>query len=58
MSWAKWLVADSFDSLEKLDRVSSPILIIHGSEDGTLPIDMGRAMYAAAPPGSTCRAMR
>ena len=53
LGWARWLVGDSFDSLEKLERVSSPILIIHGSEDSTLPIEMGRALYAAAPSGST-----
>jgi hypothetical protein len=53
LGWAKWLVGDPFDSLEKLERVSSPILIIHGNEDRTLPIEMGRALHAAAPPGST-----
>ena len=53
LGWAKWLVGDPFDSLDKLERLSSPILIIHGNKDRTLPIEMGRALHAAAPSGST-----
>ena len=52
LGWATWMVGKPFDSLDKLEHVSSPILIIHGNEDRTLPIEMGRAILAAAPEGS------
>lgn len=38
-----------FDSLAKLSLLQIPILIIHGTLDRTVPIQMGKQLYEAAP---------
>ncbi len=45
---ARWLVRDRFDSLSKIGQVHQPVLIIHGERDATVPLSMGRALFAAA----------
>ncbi len=42
------LIKDRFDSLSKIDRVTCPILLIHGKEDSLVPLTMGRALYDRA----------
>ncbi|OPX23173.1 MAG: hypothetical protein B1H03_02480 [Planctomycetales bacterium 4484_113] len=37
-----------FDSLEKIRKVRTPLLMIHGSDDTTVPTAMGRELFAAA----------
>ena len=38
-----------FDTLTKISRVSSPVLVIHGTRDRIVPTRMGEAIYRAAP---------
>ena len=38
-----------FDSRRKITRVQAPILFIHGSADHTVPMQLGRALFDAAP---------
>ena len=40
-----------FDSLSKIGRVDAPILMLHGTADKTVPIQLGRRLRDAAPPG-------
>jgi uncharacterized protein len=40
-----------FDALSKIGRVDAPILMLHGSADRTVPIELGRRLRDAAPPG-------
>lgn len=42
------LVRDRFESLEKISRVSSPLLVIHGENDNVVPVSHGRRLHAAA----------
>ena len=42
------LVRTRYDSLSLMPSVSSPILILHGDLDGTVPISQGRKLYEAA----------
>jgi fermentation-respiration switch protein FrsA (DUF1100 family) len=42
-------LSNQWDSLSRADTVALPILILHGSEDDLIPIDMGRQIFAAAP---------
>jgi fermentation-respiration switch protein FrsA (DUF1100 family) len=42
-------VRDRFDSLSRVGKVTSPILIVHGERDTIIPIHFGRTLYAAAP---------
>ncbi len=40
-----------FDSLAKIGRVNAPILMLHGSADTTVPVELGRRLRDAAPAG-------
>lgn len=40
-----------FDSLAKIGRVDAPVLMLHGSADPTVAVELGRRLRDAAPPG-------
>jgi uncharacterized protein len=40
-----------FDSAAKIGRVDAPLLMLHGTDDSTVPIEVGRKLRDAAPPG-------
>lgn len=42
------LVRDKFNSLAKISLVRAPLLMIHGAQDGTIPLRHGRALFQAA----------
>ncbi|RDI49631.1 alpha/beta hydrolase [Nocardia mexicana] len=44
----KPFVPNAFPSLRRIRSVRTPVLIMHGDNDELLPVDMGRALYAAA----------
>lgn len=48
-AFAKWLVRDRYDSLERISRVKAPILLFHGDADRTIPIRFAEKLYDAAP---------
>lgn len=39
---------ERFASIEKIARVDAPLLMIHGSADSTVPLQLGAALFAAA----------
>lgn len=41
-------VIDRFDSAAKIERVSAPLLIVHGEDDHTIPVRFGRRLHEAA----------
>jgi uncharacterized protein len=43
-----WRPRVPYDNLGKVDKVKVPILIIHGSDDEIIPVEMGRRVFAAA----------
>ncbi len=43
------LLGGMFDSAAKISRVRAPLLFFHGDRDRTVPIELGRRLYAAAP---------
>lgn len=45
---ARFLVRDRFDTLGKIAYVRSPMLILHGEADHTIPVDHSRRLAAAA----------
>jgi pimeloyl-ACP methyl ester carboxylesterase len=49
---ASWLATQEFDSLAKIGKVDAPILMMHGAADNTVPIELGRQLYQAAPAGT------
>ncbi|WP_024803929.1 alpha/beta hydrolase [Nocardia sp. BMG51109] len=45
----KPLVPNAFPSLRRLRTLHTPTLVMHGDSDELLPVEMGRALHAAAP---------
>ena len=45
---ARLLIRDHFDSAAKIAGVNTPVLIIHGDRDRTIPIKFGRMLFDAA----------
>jgi len=45
---SRLLVRSRFDSLSKMGRIHSPVMIVHGDKDVTVPIHMGRELFEAA----------
>jgi uncharacterized protein len=44
-----WLMLDQFRSLDIIEKVKAPILILHGTDDRIIPFALGEQLYAAAP---------
>jgi fermentation-respiration switch protein FrsA (DUF1100 family) len=44
-----WLMLDQFRSFDIIQEVKAPILILHGTDDRTIPFAFGERLYAAAP---------
>lgn len=42
------LLKDKFDSIEKINKIKMPILIMHGEEDSIVPFSMGVEMFEKA----------
>ncbi|WP_418315369.1 alpha/beta hydrolase [Piscinibacter sakaiensis] len=42
------LIGKRFDSAAQIARVGSPVLVVHGSDDGTIKPQLGRQLYARA----------
>ncbi len=45
---ASWITRQKFDSLEKIRHVDAPIVMVHGSNDNTVPVSLGRKLRDAA----------
>ena len=45
---AKVLVRDRYDTLSKITRIKVPLLIIHGEKDETVPVELGKKLFAVA----------
>lgn len=43
-----WLLRDRYESIAKVGRLHVPILVLHGERDLTIPVHLGRTLYAAA----------
>ena len=44
----RWLLRDKYDSEALIGRVTAPVMIVHGTDDGQIPITEARRLYAAA----------
>jgi hypothetical protein len=43
-----WFNRERFDSASKIGRIRAPLLMLHGSLDDTIPILLGKRLFAAA----------
>ncbi|HEY1475138.1 MAG TPA: alpha/beta hydrolase [Pseudolabrys sp.] len=44
----RWLMKDKFRSDERIGRVSAPLLVLHGEQDGIVPVRFGAQLFALA----------
>jgi fermentation-respiration switch protein FrsA (DUF1100 family) len=42
-------IPDAYPSLSRISRLTAPLLVLHGDRDEIVPLEHGRALYAAAP---------
>jgi uncharacterized protein len=49
---ASWFATQEFDSADKIQAIDAPILMLHGTADQTVPIELGRRLRDAAPQGT------
>jgi alpha-beta hydrolase superfamily lysophospholipase len=42
------LITQKFESVRKVDKIGSPLLVVHGSNDSLIVSDLGRKLYEAA----------
>ncbi|HEU5046853.1 MAG TPA: alpha/beta hydrolase [Rickettsiales bacterium] len=42
------LLEDKFDSTAKIDRIHMPLLLMHGTQDNTIPVTEGQMLFARA----------
>lgn len=45
----RWITAEDWDLAPLLPRLALPVLVVHGSADQTLPVEMGRFVAKAIP---------
>ena len=45
----KWIITQPFNSINKIESLRMPILILHGKKDGVVPSYMSEKLFAAAP---------
>ncbi len=44
-----WLVVNEFDTGAVLAKYPGPVLILHGTQDGTFPVALAHALHKASP---------
>jgi uncharacterized protein len=42
------LMSDRYETIRHITKVTAPLLIVHGERDAVIPVEMGRAVHAAA----------
>lgn len=52
MKWGwlpiRYLITQRFDSVDKVARIGSPLLVVHGEDDDLIEPELGRKLYEAA----------
>jgi len=44
----RWFLRDRFHSDQRITRVTAPLLVMHGTDDATIPIALGERLFALA----------
>jgi pimeloyl-ACP methyl ester carboxylesterase len=46
--WAKWMIADRFNNLKRMEEVDCPLLVIHGLKDTLIPKSHAEDLHSRA----------
>ena len=46
----RWVLLDTYQSIERMPHVSCPVLTYHGTADEIIPFEQGRRLFESAPP--------
>lgn len=49
----KWLMKDQYRSVDKIDKIRAPVLLVHGEEDNIIPKEFAENLYTHAPEPKT-----
>ena len=49
----RWLVRDRYDTLAKMNRITSPVVVMHGEQDDVIHVSFGKRVFEAAPEPKT-----
>ena len=49
---ASWFTTQEFNSIAKISHIDAPILMMHGTQDKTVPLALGKTLYLSAPAGN------
>lgn len=45
----RWLIKDRYDSVSKGKQIKAPIMLLHGTDDRIIPVDLSRRLFLALP---------
>ncbi|MEL6339420.1 MAG: alpha/beta hydrolase [Myxococcota bacterium] len=48
-----WVIESEWDTLGRIDRLLSPLVVAHGTDDNIVPLRLGRIVFDAAPEPKT-----
>jgi fermentation-respiration switch protein FrsA (DUF1100 family) len=43
------ILTQNFDALKRIAEVKVPVVVVHGTRDSVVPVEMGERLYEAAP---------
>ena len=46
--WVKPFMADRYDSIDVIDQVRAPLLVLHGARDSVVPVAIGQPIFTRA----------
>jgi len=49
----RWLVRDRYDTLAIINRITSPVVVMHGEQDDVIHVSFGKRVFEAAPEPKT-----
>jgi len=48
-----WLMKDRYESIDKIGKITMPLIVVHGTNDTVVPFEQGKALFAVAPDPKT-----
>ncbi len=49
----KWLLKDRYENISKIEKIQSPLIMVHGDRDSIIPYKLGKRLFEKAPEPKT-----